>query len=132
MQKSAVAVSPSARKTKRYRVSPKDSHHPYIVGGTMRIHTKAHSLHRVWRLVSDRDKPEPMCNIFIIQYCRVLMKFHQINRQRWNLRDHNSSQGVCYAGVRFAQNKLDLMGCHVQNFDFWEALVRHLGIFCGR
>jgi len=69
-----------------------------------------------------------MRNVLIIQYGRVLVKFYQIDRQRGDLCNHDPPQSIGHTDIGLAQNEFEFMRRHVQDLNFWKALMRHVEI----
>lgn len=84
-----------------------------------------HSLHGIRWLIPNRNETQPMSNVLVVQDGRVLVKLYQINRQGGDFGNHDTPQCVGNTGVGFAQDELDFMGCHVQDLNFGETLMRH-------
>jgi hypothetical protein len=84
-----------------------------------------HSLQTPLGHISNRNQPQPMSNILIVQHATILGILHQIDGKRGNLGDHDAPESIGHGGVGFGEDELDVVWGYVEDFYFGEALLGH-------
>jgi len=65
----------------------------------------------------------------IVENRGVFMEFDQVNRQRWDLGDHDATEGIGHGGVGVGEDEPYFMGLDGQDFYFRESLMRHCATY---